>query len=266
MKNFKLFKYSNTNHLHKISRYKYSISKKEINDKYTFNRTLTISRPVERLKFTNKSENSNNLKKQIHDLIKAKGAISLGEYMNICLYDKSFGYYTTKEHIFGKQGDFITSPEASQIFGEIIGYWTERVLASYSYPSSFDLIEIGCGRGFLIADITRILYKINRLKGANIIMIEKSDKLAKIQQDNILSQFTKEGIFFEYKQDKLNNSDWFINKEKDIALKWYNSIDSYIKVRNQHNIKYDMKDLRLSDVPEMKGLKYLKLIQVLLFY
>lgn len=256
MKAFKIL-IRNSNTFLKSNSYKYSISKKEINDKYTFNRNLTLSRPIDKFKFTNKLENSNLLKKQIRDLIKAKGAISLGEYMNICLYDKNYGYYTTKEHIFGKHGDFITAPEASQIFGEIIGYWVEKVLASYGYPKIFDIIEIGCGRGFLMADITRILYKINKLKGANIIMIEKSDKLAKIQQDNILNQFTKEGIFFEYKQDLQNNSDMFINKDLNITLKWYSGIDNYLKVRNQHNIKYDMRDLKLSEVPEIKNLKYI---------
>jgi hypothetical protein len=216
---------------------------------------------MERLKFTNKSENSKKLKSQIRDLIKAKGPISLGEYMNICLYDKNYGYYTTKEHIFGKQGDFITSPEASQIFGEIIGYWVDRVLASYNNPSKYDLIEIGCGRGFLMCDVLKILYNLKKLKGANIIMIEKSDKLAKIQQTNILNQFIKDGIFFEYKQDKQNNSDSFINKEKDITITWYNGIDNYIKVRNEHHIKYDTKVVKLSDVPENKNLKYLSLKQ-----
>jgi hypothetical protein len=223
---------------------------------YTFNRALTLNQSIERLKFSNPNENSLNLRKMLRDLIKAKGPISISEYMNICLYDKNYGYYTTKEHIFGKTGDFITSPEVSQMFGEIIGMWIDKILISYNNPGKYDIIEIGCGRGFLMLDIIRTLNNLKKFKGANIIMIEKSEKLAKIQQDNLLNTLSKLSIFFEYKQDKENKSDLFTCRSHNITFQWFNSLSDYIKKRN--TLKLDLEHLhtmKLSDMEEIKTLK-----------
>jgi len=123
--------------------------------------------------------------------------------MNICLYDKDYGYYTTKEHIFGAKGDFITSPEISQMFGEIIGIWMFKVIEGFRFPDKIDILEIGAGRGFMMSDIIRTLVNLKKNNEYNIYIVEKSGKLAKIQQDNITNMLAKEKIFMEYKFDKV---------------------------------------------------------------
>jgi len=62
------------------------------------------------------------IEKKIKDLIKKSGPISLSRYMEICLWDDENGYYTSNQ-VLGENGDFITSPEISQTFGELIGLW-----------------------------------------------------------------------------------------------------------------------------------------------
>ena len=122
--------------------------------------------------------------------------------MNICLYDTEYGYYTTKEHIFGARGDFITSPEISQMFGEVIAIWIYKVLEGFKFPDKFDILEIGAGRGFMMSDIIRTIFTFNKNDEKNFYIVEKSDKLAKIQQDNITNMLMKEKIFMDYSYEK----------------------------------------------------------------
>ena len=62
------------------------------------------------------------IEKKIKDLIKKSGPISISQYMKICLWDDKNGYYNSNQ-VLGRNGDFITSPEISQTFGELIGLW-----------------------------------------------------------------------------------------------------------------------------------------------
>ena len=93
-----------------------------------------------------------NLKEKIIDLISKDGPIGLDRYMELCLYDRDFGYYTTKNP-FGKKGDFVTSPEISQMFGELIGAWSFEVWEQLGAPKNLNLIELGPGNGTLLSDL-----------------------------------------------------------------------------------------------------------------
>ena len=86
--------------------------------------------------------------------IRASGPISVHDYMNACLHDPEFGYYRTRMAI-GRAGDFITAPEISQVFGELIGLWCAVVWQQMGQPQRFNLIELGAGRGTLLADVLR---------------------------------------------------------------------------------------------------------------
>jgi SAM-dependent MidA family methyltransferase len=67
------------------------------------------------------------------------------------------GYYTSREDVFGKHGDFVTSPEISQVFGELIGIWAiAEWMAQGRKRSGVQLMEVGPGKGTLMDDMLRV--------------------------------------------------------------------------------------------------------------
>ena len=82
------------------------------------------------------------------------GPISVADYMDICLHDPRSGYYATRPAL-GEDGDFITAPLVSQMFGELIGLWAVEVWRGMGAPSPFVLAEAGPGDGTLMADLLR---------------------------------------------------------------------------------------------------------------
>lgn len=108
------------------------------------------------------------LQQIIYNEIKLKKYITIERYMEIALYHPEFGYYMKKDP-FGKGGDFTTSPEISQMFGEIIGAWIVDAWVQLGSPIPFQIIECGAGRGTLIKDIYRVIQKTPELS-SNIKM------------------------------------------------------------------------------------------------
>ena len=90
----------------------------------------------------------------INKITDCGGKISLREYMGFCLSDPEHGYYRTQNPL-GKEGDFITSPEISQTFGELIGLWFVNFWEGKGCPQNISLLELGPGRGLLMRDILR---------------------------------------------------------------------------------------------------------------
>ena len=76
--------------------------------------------------------------------------------MNIALTDKNNGYYRKKMPL-GSKGDFITSPDISQIFGEILGIWILDLWIKLEKPKNIQIVDLGGGRGTLLRDIRRVL-------------------------------------------------------------------------------------------------------------
>ncbi|MEM9841937.1 MAG: SAM-dependent methyltransferase [Pseudomonadota bacterium] len=92
------------------------------------------------------------LKSRLTSMIKSAGPISVATYMDLCLHDRRHGYYATRP---GLGRDFITAPEISQIFGELIGLWLVSEWRALGAPHAFSLVEVGPGRGTLMADALR---------------------------------------------------------------------------------------------------------------
>lgn len=119
------------------------------------------------------------LEKKLRRQIQLTGPVSVAEYMTQCLFDPDHGYYTTREP-FGAAGDFTTSPEVSQMFGEIIAAWWVAARQSMGL-SGMRLVEIGPGRGTLMDDMLRT---IGQLAGElpAVGMVEASPRLAQTQK------------------------------------------------------------------------------------
>lgn len=114
--------------------------------------------------------------------IAAQGPITVAEYMHECLLHPTMGYYTSQTP-FGASGDFITAPEISQMFGELIGLCLADSWLSQGCPAPFTLAELGPGRGTLMADALRATRGVKGFHAAaQIFLIEASDHLRQQQR------------------------------------------------------------------------------------
>jgi NADH dehydrogenase [ubiquinone] 1 alpha subcomplex assembly factor 7 len=121
----------------------------------------------------------------IKALIAIQGPISIAEFMTIALHDPSGGYYATRDP-FGAQGDFVTAPEISQMFGELIGLWIGQTWMDQGAPAWPLLVELGPGRGALMRDALRALKLVPKLRsGLEAVLIEASPVLRRQQQETL---------------------------------------------------------------------------------
>jgi NADH dehydrogenase [ubiquinone] 1 alpha subcomplex assembly factor 7 len=99
---------------------------------------------------------SSPLLNEIKRLIKSSGPMPVWRYMELCLMHPQHGYYVSRDPL-GREGDFITAPEVSQMFGELLGLWAASVWRAMGQPPLMRLIELGPGRGTMMADALRAL-------------------------------------------------------------------------------------------------------------
>ena len=97
----------------------------------------------------------NALGTEIAAIIAHEGPISLERYMTLCLQHPRHGYYMTRDP-FGASGDFVTAPEISQMFGEMLGVWIGEAWTAAGRPADARLVELGPGRGVLMSDVLRV--------------------------------------------------------------------------------------------------------------
>jgi NADH dehydrogenase [ubiquinone] 1 alpha subcomplex assembly factor 7 len=125
------------------------------------------------------------LEAEIRRRIAAAGPMPVGEYMTLCLTDAEHGYYTTHDP-FGAGGDFITAPEVSQMFGEMIGLWMAAVWKQMGSPKSLHVIELGPGRGTMMSDALRAAKVMPAfLEAATIHLVEISPALVAQQEHSL---------------------------------------------------------------------------------
>ncbi|OAA58048.1 DUF185 domain containing protein [Niveomyces insectorum RCEF 264] len=133
---------------------------------------------------------STPLAKQLAEAISTTGPIPLASYMRMCLTSDLGGYYTgaladTGRDPFGRTGDFVTSPEVSQVFGELVGIWFVAEWMAQGRPArGVELIEVGPGRGTLMDDILRTIRHFGLAKSIDAVyLVEASAQLRDTQKE-----------------------------------------------------------------------------------
>ncbi len=117
----------------------------------------------------------------VEEIESMHGSISFEQYMQICLYSKNIGYYESCEEIFGKHGDFTTSPERSSYYAAAYACYIQRLTTTLSELS---IIEVGAGSGKFARDLLNYLKQLDCLPKQYII-IEKSTALTAWQKNNL---------------------------------------------------------------------------------
>ena len=117
--------------------------------------------------------------------LKNNRKISLDRFINKVLYDKNKGYYMNKNPI-GHKNDFITSPNISIMFSEMIAVWLISFWEKMGYPKSINIVELGAGNGEMMLQILKTIEKFNKFKScSNFFIYEKSPYLKKLQKNKI---------------------------------------------------------------------------------
>ena len=123
------------------------------------------------------------LKSRLKAMIRADGPMPVSAYMNTCLHDPKHGYYATRP---GLGTDFITAPEISQIFGELLGLWSAHEWQAMDAPEAVNLIELGPGRATLMADALRASQSVPGFHDAlSLNLVEASPTLRALQSSQL---------------------------------------------------------------------------------
>ena len=174
-------------------------------------------------------------------LLKNNSKIPLDKFINKVLYDKNNGYYMHKNPI-GHKGDFITSPNISIMFSEMIAIWIISFWEKIGCPKKINIVELGAGNGEMMFQILKTVEKFNKFKlSSNFIIYEKSTYLKKLQKKKIffknikwinsLNKISKipsifiANEFFDalpIKQFLKKNNNWYekyiVNKDKSLKF------------------------------------------------
>uniref|UniRef100_A0A7N6F6F9 Protein arginine methyltransferase NDUFAF7 n=1 Tax=Anabas testudineus TaxID=64144 RepID=A0A7N6F6F9_ANATE len=164
---------------------------------YILNNKLRWGPPQTRLSCSS----SPDLEKPPHSMlrhltskIKSTGPISVAEYMREVLTNPVTGYYV-RNNMLGPDGDFITSPEISQIFGELLGVWIISEWMGAGRPKQLQLVELGPGKGSLASDILRVFSQLQSVLGeasVSLHLVEVSPTLSQLQAQNLTGNTSQE--------------------------------------------------------------------------
>jgi SAM-dependent MidA family methyltransferase len=130
------------------------------------------------------------LQSEIKKLITSSGPMPVWRYMELCLTHPKYGYYVSRDPL-GREGDFTTAPEVSQMFGELLGLWAASVWKAMGSPPLLRLIELGPGRGTMMADALRALRVLPPLFQALSVHLVEINPLLRRKQKSVLSAISK---------------------------------------------------------------------------
>ncbi len=204
--------------------------------------------------------------------------IPLDKFINLCLYDKKIGYYMNKNP-FGKKGDFITAPNVSRLFSEMIAIWIIGFWENLGSPKNFNIVELGAGNGAMMKILLESFQKFpDFFISCKIIIHEKSPKLIRLQKKRLKHE--KVVWVSDIKKIEKNPTIFIANEFFDaIAIKQFVKLnklwfEKYVNIKNRkkalfynknfnmkkfekkigYNISKDQKFIEYSSV----GVKYLQ--------
>ncbi|KAG8928837.1 hypothetical protein FRC02_006412 [Tulasnella sp. 418] len=165
---------------------------------------MKTNAPLDNSEITPNAAPVSNIDKIIQSSIKATGPITVARYIQYCLWHPKEGYYM-KNDVFGSRGDFITSPEISQVFGELLALWALSHWMASGKPSATRMVELGPGRGTLMDDMLRTLSRFPDFwKTMKDIHLVETSEFLRSSQKQRLSGYS-------------------------VPLKWYDRIDDIAK-------------------------------------
>ena len=178
--------------------------------------------------------------------------LSLDKFINLSLYDKKNGYYM-KKNPFGKKGDFITAPNISRLFSEMIAIWTISFWQSLGSPKKFNLVELGAGNGEMMKVLIESFKNFSTfLNSCNLIIHEKSPSLIKIQKKKLY----KDGVTWVTHIDKIKKlpSIFIANEFFDsIAIKQFRKsknlwFEKFVDLSDQKNAFFFEKKINIKNI------------------
>ncbi|XP_058825891.1 protein arginine methyltransferase NDUFAF7 homolog, mitochondrial [Topomyia yanbarensis] len=138
--------------------------------------------PASKLEVPESTSTKNfSLREELKSRILASGPIPVASYMRQVLTNPAAGYYMTSEDVLGSKGDFVTSPEIGQIFGELVGAWCLNEWYKFGSPVPYQLVELGPGKGTMMSDILRVVGNLKATGGLSVHLVEISEHLSKVQ-------------------------------------------------------------------------------------
>jgi len=185
--------------------------------------------------------------------------LPLDKFIDLSLYNKKFGYYM-KKNPFGEKGDFITAPNVSRLFSEMIAIWIIKFWQSIGSPKKFDLIELGAGNGEMMKIIIESFQNFpSFLECCNFVIFEKSPTLIKIQKKKL----GKKKIVWisEIKKLKKNPTIFIGNEFFDaIPIKQFQRkkgiwFENYVNLENFNKAFFFEKEINIKDIEKKINFK-----------
>ncbi|KAJ6625046.1 Protein arginine methyltransferase NDUFAF7 like, mitochondrial [Pseudolycoriella hygida] len=203
------------------------MSKQFLSSIFSFNQSFRrfsykqVKRPsLNQLKDPNeKAANDKRPKPTLNEYLRAKissiGPLTVAEYMKASLTYCDGGYYMNKD-VFGRKGDFITSPEITQIFGELVAIWLLHEWQKVGSPSPLQIVELGPGRGTMMHDVIRVLSRFGLKDLLSVHLVEVSPHLSELQAKRLCqsSEPTKDERYYHMGETSSN-----------IPVLWYKRIE-----------------------------------------
>ncbi len=178
------------------------------------------------------------LMRELASHIQFRGPLTVAEFMSKALTHPVHGYYMRRD-VFGREGDFTTSPEVSQVFGELIGVWCVASWEMLGRPAAVSLVEPGPGRGTLMADVLRATAPFADFqRAATANLIEVSPHLRRLQR-RTLSRRSREAAAAAEEEEEEEDAaadgaadaaealDWRLRDDSDasVRVEWRGSVD-----------------------------------------